>query len=158
MSILERVVVPVADERDAIATVTALAPYLADIQHVTVVHVIEKGGGVVDKAPMEKRVTDANGFLSTVETRLGERVTVETRVEFGTNVAEKIVATARETDATAIAYHSRGGTRLARFLSGDTTTRLVTDPELPVVSLDSAGRVHTSPNRYGGDDDTEVSG
>jgi nucleotide-binding universal stress UspA family protein len=156
MSLLNHVVVPVADETDATVTATALTPHMSDIRRITVVHVIEKGGGVVDKAPMEKRQADAREFLSAVESRLGDEVVVERRLEFGTNVAETIVDVALDVSATAIAFRPRGGTRLARLLSGDTAARLVTAPELPVVSLHAVDEAHLSPHdrkRAGG---TEV--
>jgi nucleotide-binding universal stress UspA family protein len=158
MALLERVVVPVADEEDVISTTAALSPYLGGIQHIIVVHVIEKGGGAVDKAPMEKRRADASAFLSTVESRLDDEVTVETRIEFGTGIAETIVETALDASATAIAFRPRGGSRLVRFLSGDTAARLVADPELPVVSLHTASRDVASPTGQTRENDSEVSG
>jgi nucleotide-binding universal stress UspA family protein len=158
MSLLERVVVPVANETDSVATATALSRYLDDVQSVVAVHVIEKGGGVADKAPMEKRQTDAAEILSVVESRLGDAVTVETRVAFGTNVADTIVETALDADATAIAFCPRGGSRLARFLSGDTAARLVTAPTLPVVSLTGERGSGSPPEDRARDGDTEISG
>lgn len=135
MALLERVVVPVADESDATATATALAPYLDEMRHVTVVHVIEKGGGAVDKAPMEKRRADAMEFLSTVESRLESDLTVETLVAFGTSVAETILEIAIDAGAQAIVFRPREANRLVRFLSGDTAIRLVTAAEVPIVSV-----------------------
>jgi nucleotide-binding universal stress UspA family protein len=156
MSLLDHVVVPVADETDAAETATALTPHLSTIQRITVMHVIEKGVGVVDKAPMEKRQADAGEFLSAVESRLGDEVVVDRRLEFGTNIAETIVDVALDVSATAIAFRPRGGTRLARVLSGDTAARLVTAPKLPVVSLHAVGEARLPPDdrkRVGG---TEV--
>jgi nucleotide-binding universal stress UspA family protein len=158
MALLERVVVPVASEDDAVATVTALSPYLDSVQCLIVVHVIEKGGGVVDKAPLAKRRADATAFLATVESGLDAEVTIETRIEFGTNVAETIVETALDASATAIAFRPRGGNRLARLLSGDVAARLVADSELPVVSLNAERGPGLSPGRRTRDHDTEVSG
>lgn len=155
MTLLERVVVSVADERDAVATASAVASHLAGVRHVTAVHVVEKGGGVADKAPMEKRTTDASRFLSLFASRLDE-VAVETRIEFGTDVADTIVETALEVDATAIVFRPRGGNRLVRLLSGDTAVRLVTDSELPVVSLGATGGDRSSPDSPVRDDATEV--
>ncbi|MUV58574.1 universal stress protein [Halogeometricum sp. CBA1124] len=157
MSLLERVVVPVADERDAVATVTALSRHLDDVQSVVAVHVIEKGGGVADKAPMAKRKADAAEILAAVESRLGDAVTVETRVAFGTNVADTIVETALDADATAIAFCPRGGNRLVRFLSGDTAARLVSAPALPVVSLTAGRDTRSPPDARTRESDTEVS-
>ncbi|WP_136603519.1 universal stress protein [Salinigranum halophilum] len=146
MSLLDHVVVPVADETDAAVTATALTPHMSDIQRITVVHVIENGSGVVDKAPIEKRQTDARAFFSAVESRLGDEVVVERRLEFGTNVAETIVDVALDVSATAIAFRPRGGNRLARLLSGDTAARLLTDPKLPVVSLHAVDEACLSTN------------
>jgi nucleotide-binding universal stress UspA family protein len=140
MALFDRIVVPVADADDVATTVTALSPYLSEIQHITVVHVIEKGGGVADKAPMEKRAADAAKFFSTFESHLDETVAVETRIEFGATVAETIIETALDTGATAIVFCPRGGNRLVRFLSGDTAARLVSGSGVPVVSLNAVGR------------------
>lgn len=135
MSVLGHVVVPVASEADARATCAALRPFLTDVQRVTAVHVIEKGGGVADKAPLAKRREDAATFLAIVESELGGEVPVDTRTAFGTDIADTIVETAHDAGATAIAFRPRGGSRIVRLLSGDTATRLVTDPGLPVISL-----------------------
>lgn len=158
MALLERVVVPVASETDALATASALSPHVDGMEHLTVVHVIEKGGGVIDKAPMEKRRADAIEFLSRVESRLGDEVPVETRIEFGTSVAETTIETALETGATAIAFRPRGGNRLVRWLSGDTAVRLVTDSEIPVVSIRTGEITPSSPTPRRRADDTEVGG
>ncbi|KTG14440.1 universal stress protein, partial [Haloferax profundi] len=135
MGILDHVVVPIADETDAVETADALNLYLDRIRRITAIHVIEKGGGVVDKAPMGKRRADAAHYLSVFDVQLDGIVDIEMRMSFGTNVAETILETANDVEATAIAYRPRGGSRLVRLLSGDTGTRLVTDGELPVVSL-----------------------
>jgi nucleotide-binding universal stress UspA family protein len=136
VSLLGHLLVPVADDGDAGATADALNPHLDVVGRVTLVHVLQKGGGVADKAPVAKRRADAKAFLSVVESRLGdEAVTIGRRVEFGTNVADTIVETATDVDATAIAFHPRGGNRLVRWLSGDTAVRLVSAPEFPVLSL-----------------------
>ncbi|MFW5918131.1 MAG: universal stress protein [Haloferacaceae archaeon] len=135
MSMLDHVVVPVASEDDAETTCAALEPYLDEIERVTAIHVIEKAGGAVDKAPIGKRREDAAEYLALVEARIGDSVALDTRTAFGTDVVETIFREAIEVDATAIAFAPRGGSRLVRLLSGDTATRLVTDPDLPVVSL-----------------------
>jgi nucleotide-binding universal stress UspA family protein len=158
MALLERVVVPVADEADAVATAAALSPYSDEIQRVIVIHVIEKAGGAVDKAPVEKRRADAKNFLSTIESRLDDEVAVETRIEYGTTIAETVVEAAIDADASAIAFHPRGGNRLVRFLSGDTAIRLVTESELPVVSITRQSRERTPSNRRTRADRAEVDG
>lgn len=135
MILLDHVVVPIASEEDAIATCEALGPYLDSIERVTAVHVIEKGDGTVDKAPMEKRRADAAEFLAVVDGRIGDEVAVNTRTAFGTDIVETIVEVAADAGGTAIAFRPRGGSRILRLVTGDTATRLVTDAELPVISL-----------------------
>lgn len=135
MSMLDHVLIPIASEDDATVTCAALAPHLDDVERVTAVHVIEKAGGAIDKAPIGKRREDAAEYLAIVETSLGDQVAVDTRTAFGTDVVETIFDQAADVGATAIAFCPRGGGRIVRLLTGDVATRLVTDPDLPVVSL-----------------------
>ena len=137
MALFQHVLVPVATEADARTTCAALEPYLEDVERVTVVHVIEKAGGAPDKAPLEKRREDASEFLATAEAMLGEFVAVDTRTVFATDVVPAFFATANEAGADTIAFRARGGSRIKRILVGDITTNLVTNPELPVISLPS---------------------
>ncbi|WP_226023104.1 universal stress protein [Halomicrobium salinisoli] len=140
MTLLDHVLVPVASEDDAEATVAALAPYLDEINRVTAVHVIEKGGGTIDKAPLEKRREDAAEYLAVVEARLDGDAAVDTRIDYGTDVVDALFAAAADAGATALAFRPRSGSRIVRLLSGDTATRLTTAPVLPVVSLPDPGR------------------
>ena len=135
MTLLDHVLVPVATESDAETTCRALEPYLAEVERVTAVHVIEKAGGAMDKAPLEKRREDAAEFLAVVDSRLGDRVAVDTRTAFGTDVVEALFEAAADAGATAVVFRPRGESRLVRLLSGDTASDLVTDPALPVVAL-----------------------
>lgn len=135
MSLLNHVLVPVASEQDVETTCTALEPYLDEIERVTAIHVIEKAGGGIDKAPIAKRREDAAEYLAIVDARLSDEVAVDTRTAFGTDVVETIFDEAAAVSATAIGVCPRGSSRIVRLLSGDTAARLVTDPELPVVSL-----------------------
>lgn len=50
--LLANVLLPVANEEDALATATALEPHQPD--HVTALHAVEKGEGVPDKTPVEQ--------------------------------------------------------------------------------------------------------
>ncbi|AGB16683.1 universal stress protein UspA-like protein [Halovivax ruber XH-70] len=127
--------VPVASEADADVTCHALSGYLDDVERVTAVHVIEKAGGGIDKAPLGKREEDSEDILDDVETTLGDRVQVDTDRYYGTDVAETIFEAAADVDADAVAFRARGGSRIARLLAGDVSTRIVTDPSIPVVSL-----------------------
>jgi nucleotide-binding universal stress UspA family protein len=135
MTLLQRVVVPVATEEDAAETCAALSPYVGEIEEVVAVHVIEKAGGGIDKAPLEKRQEDAEDILDVVEDALADDVSVERDTAYGTDVVETLLAEADRHDATAVAFVAREGSRLVRLLSGDTSIRLVTEATLPVVAL-----------------------
>lgn len=135
MTFVDHLVVPVASEADARATCAALRPYLDGVERVTAVHVVEKAGGAVDKAPLEKRREDAAEFLAVVESELGDAVAVDTQTAFDTDVVDAIFAAAADAGATAVAFRPRGGSRIVRLLTGDTATGLVTEPRMPVISL-----------------------
>jgi nucleotide-binding universal stress UspA family protein len=133
--LVEHVLIPVATDEDAEATCAALEPYLDGVERVTAVHVIEKAGGAVDKAPLAKRREDAAEILALVDARLGGTVAVDTKTAYGTDVVETLFETAADIGATAIVFRPRGGSRILRLLTGDTASRLVIDSDIPVISL-----------------------
>lgn len=135
MTLFDHVLVPVASEADATETCASLQPYLGEIERVTAVHVVEKAGGAPDKAPLAKRREDAAEALAIVDGRLGSSVAVDTQTVYGTDVIERLFETGESVGASALAFRPRGGSRIVRLLTGDTATRLVTDPPIPVVSL-----------------------
>ena len=128
--LLGHVILPVANEDDALATARALEPY--GPSNVTALHVVEKGGGVPDKTPVEQSeelAEEAYAAVRSVFPHAGEHTA------YGRDVAEKIFEAADEVDASAIAYRSRGGNRLVQFLSGDISLKLVTKADRPVIAL-----------------------
>ena len=128
--LLAHVLLPVANEEDALGTARALEPY--GPARVTALHVVEKGGGVPDKTPVEQSeelAAESYAAVRTVFPDAGERTA------YARDVAEAIFDAAEEVDATAIAYRSRGGNRLVQLLSGDLSSELVTDAPVPVVAL-----------------------
>lgn len=128
--LLEHVLLPVAHEEDARATALELEPYQPD--HVTALHVVEKGGGVPDKTPVEQSERIAEESFAAVR-----RVfpAADDHTAYGRDVVSKIFDAADEVGATAIAYRSRGGNRLMQFLSGDLSLKLVTQGDRPVIAL-----------------------
>ncbi|WP_435154934.1 universal stress protein [Haladaptatus sp. DFWS20] len=140
MSLFDRVVLPVASEKDAKATCDAALERIESAGgQVVAVHVIEKGGGVVDKASVEQREERADDIFEIVRNRcdaLG--VPVETEIVYGTDIAESIFDVADEVDATAIAFTPRGGSRWVKLLTGDVMLSLITETNRPVVVLPDA--------------------
>jgi nucleotide-binding universal stress UspA family protein len=128
--VLEHVLLPVAHEDDAAKTASALEPY--GPTHVTALHVVEKGGGVPDKTPVEQSeelAADAYAAIKAVFPDANEHTA------YGRDVPQEIFAAAEAVDASAIAYRSRGGNRLVKFLSGDISQKLVTEANRPVIAL-----------------------
>ena len=128
--ILAHVLVPVASEDDALATARALEPY--DPAHVTALHVVEKGGGVPDKTPVEQSEDLAEESYAAVRSVFPD---ADDQTAYGRDIADKIFEAAAAVDASAIAYRSRGGNRLMQFLSGDVSMKLVTKADRPVIAL-----------------------
>ena len=131
--LFERVLLPVASRDDARSTARALRPHVGD--QVVAVHVVEKAGGAVDKASVEQREEEAEHIFEIVHEELDETASVDTRVDYGTDVAETIFAAADEEDATAIAFTPRDGSRWIRLLTGDVALDLVTETDRPVIVL-----------------------
>ena len=131
-----RVVIPVADPDDAERTTAALAPRLGPTSTVVFVHVIEKAGGAIDKAPLESRKEYARKTFDRASEPLETTdATVETEVLFGTDVVETIFDGATEWDADAIAFIPREGRRITELLTGDVSRRLIREASIPVVAL-----------------------
>ncbi|MFP8957015.1 universal stress protein [Natrarchaeobaculum sulfurireducens] len=135
------ILIPIATDNDAHATCAALQPYLDDVERVTAVHVIEKAGGSPDKAPLPKRREDASKFLAIVDSSLSTSVAVDTRTVFATDIVPAFFSTANDVGADAIAFRPRGGSRIKQILAGDTATKLVTNPSIPVIVLPDHGQV-----------------
>jgi nucleotide-binding universal stress UspA family protein len=128
--LLAHVLLPVANEEDARATAMKLEPYQPD--HVTALHVVEKGGGVPDKTPVEQSEELAEESYVAVRRVFPD---ADDHTAYGRDVIGAIFEAAEEVDATAIAYRSRGGNRLMQFLSGDLSLKLVTNADRPVIAL-----------------------
>jgi nucleotide-binding universal stress UspA family protein len=132
-NLLGHVLVPVANEADARATALELEPYQPD--HVTALHVVEKGGGVPDKTPVEQSEVIAEESFAAVRTVFPD---ADDHTAYARDVVGAIFDAADDVEATAVAYRSRGGNRLMQFLSGDLSLKLVTQADRPVVALPRA--------------------
>ncbi|PAU84755.1 universal stress protein [Halorubrum salipaludis] len=131
--LLGHVLLPVAHEEDALETAMALEPY--GPERVTALHVVEKGGGVPDKTPVEQSEELATESYAAVRRVFPD---ADEHTAYARDVVGAILDAAEEVDASAIAYRSRGGNRLMQFLSGDLSAKLVTNATVPVVALPRA--------------------
>lgn len=136
-SFFQRILVPIADRDDAIATTAALASYLdAANSTVIAVHVIEKAGGAPDKASVEQRQLVAQDIFAVVTDGLADTAaTVETQTLYGTDIATTLIETAHDTDTSAIVFTPRGASRWKKLLAGDVTHNLLTSSDVPVITL-----------------------
>ncbi|RLM70992.1 universal stress protein [Halorubrum sp. Atlit-8R] len=131
--LLGHVLLPVANEEDALRTARALDPY--DPARVTALHVVEKGDGVPDKTPIEQSEELAAESYAAVRTVFPDAAE---HTAYARDVVEAIFDAAGEVDASAIAYQSRGGNRLVQLLSGDLSAEIATDAPVPVIALPRA--------------------
>lgn len=130
MSLLDTVVVPVAEPADAAATADALGAL--DPGELVVVYVVEKAGGAPDKAGVSQREAEAEDAFDRFRERFPD---ASTEIRYGTDVVEQVFEAATEHGATAVAFRPRSGSRLVRLISGDYALKLVTENDVPVVSL-----------------------
>jgi nucleotide-binding universal stress UspA family protein len=135
--LFRHVLVPVASPNDVEATMRALRPYLESRGgDATVIKVIEKAGGAPDKASVEQREEHAQEIFNVARNEMvGSDLTLTTEIRYGTDVAETIIHTAHEIDASAIVFTPRGGSRWVRLLTGDVALSLLSDSDLPVITL-----------------------
>lgn len=129
-ALTESIVVPVADEEDARTTASALEPY--DVGDVTVLHVVEKGGGALDKTPVEQSERIATEAFAVFRQTFPD---ADTEVVYREDVVAGILDAADDADASAVVFRPRGGGRILQFLAGDRSLRLITESDRPVVAL-----------------------
>ena len=114
----ERIIAPVANPDDVTRTVRAVDDRLdPNRSKLTFVNVVEKGGGAIDKAPVEAQRENAVDAFEVVEAELTDRFEVDTLLLYGSDVVEEIMDSADEMDATAILFVPRPGGTIALFLS-----------------------------------------
>lgn len=126
----EHLVVPVASVADARETARIVERY--SYGTVTVVHVIERTDGAPDKLSPEQAEERAREAFDAFRDVIPD---AEAELVYQSDVVAGIDEVAAAVDGSAIAFHPRGGSRLVQLLSGDTTLRLVTEVERPVIAI-----------------------
>jgi nucleotide-binding universal stress UspA family protein len=136
-SFFHQVVVPVANRDDAAATTAALRPYIGGVDSTVVaVHVIEKAGGAPDKASVEQCEQRAEEVFRIVTEEFDDSgIVLETDLRFGTDIASSIVGAAHDSNASAIVFTPRRGSRWRKLLTGDVTHNLVQSSDIPILVL-----------------------
>lgn len=136
----DRIVVPIASTTDAVETIDSLKQRLNQsgdsVLEVVLVHVIVKGGGGIDKAPMEARQEMADDIFDTAnEAFAGTNVQITDALVYDTDLISGIVTAAADHDADAIVFRPRKSGRLVRLLTGDRPGQLIRESSVPVLVL-----------------------
>lgn len=129
-NITSHIVVPIASEEDARKTAQLLETY--DYGRITAVHVIEKGGGAPDKLSLEQAEQRAEEAFAAFHEIIPD---AEVEEVYRHDVVQGILDAANDADASAIVFRPRGGNRILQFLSGDTTLKLMTKADRPVIAI-----------------------
>lgn len=134
--LFETVFVPIADPEDAEQTARAISYYANPNSEIIVVHVIEKGEGVPDKAaPSQQEEFAEQAYEAFLEVFPDGWGNVRFVSLYGRDVAKTIIEGAAEADATVIAFTPRGGSRWKRLITGDVARKLIDTSGIPVISL-----------------------
>lgn len=129
-ALLEHVLLPLANREDAVRTASALEPYQPE--HVTALHVVENDENVSEETLAEQSEVLAGDVYEAVRTIFPDAAE---HTAYSHDVIDAIFEAAEDVGASAIAYQSRGGSRLGKFLSGDPGLKLVTESDRPVIAL-----------------------
>lgn len=130
--LLDRVLVPVANEEVAEQTALMAREYLDGDSEVQVLHVVQDEDAFADASEEEWKAFAEDAFERFQETYGAD---VETEIRHGTDIAETIVETAEDVDASTILFVPRGGSRWRQLMSGDVARELVSESTCPVVAL-----------------------
>lgn len=138
-SLLSNVLIPVASADDARTTMRAVLRQLeSGLEAATLLFVVEKAGGALDKSSVEQQEAYATDVFEAAEDELtdaDQTATFDSEVAYGSNVSEAIVDAAHEIDATAIVFTPRHRSRWRELLTGDVARDLIEESDVPVITL-----------------------
>lgn len=139
-SILDHVLVPIANVEDAEKTAAALEPY--EPGAVTVLYVVERVPDSIDPIPSRHLEEEGRRALDAFKEVFPDATE---HLTHSYDLIDRVYEVADEREATAIAFRGRDGSRFIRLLSGDHALSLVDDPPLPVISLPDGEKERDSP-------------
>lgn len=126
--------VPIANVDDAERTCRELNEHLdSNLEELTVVFVIEQTEGFMDTTSPTALEQEAEKVFSYVENYFDDGLAIRRELRYGHDAVEEITAAADELDVSAISFTPRPKTRLQQLLSENTSYRLITESEYPVV-------------------------
>lgn len=139
MALTDRLLLPLASETDARNTVDAFVSAFAGeppAETIIPLHIIEKGGGSIDKLPVDTQKEQAEAlFTVAIDELEAAGYATDPEVVYATDVVDAITGAAMELEATAIVFLPREGGRLSRLLAGDLSNRLLSQTPVPVIVL-----------------------
>ena len=128
--LLDHVIVPIAGEEDGRRTALRLESY--EPSTITLLFVVEKGGGAPDAISPEQAESFAEESFGAFRAVISD---VDEKIVYGTDVTDAIFDAAEEAGASAIVFCPRGGGGIIQLLTGDRPRKLVTENDIPVISL-----------------------
>jgi nucleotide-binding universal stress UspA family protein len=128
--LLARPLLPVANEEDARATAHTLESYHPG--QVSVLYVVEKADGAPNRISVEQSEEVAADSFAAVRSVFPD---VDERVAYDRDVVSAVLEVADEISASAVVFRPRESSRLAKFLSGDRSLKLITRANRPIVTL-----------------------
>lgn len=134
--IIERVLLPVANEDDAERTCTAVRPHLKDDAEIVAVYVVEKRKGAPEVTSTKQLEAYGRDTLGVVEEAFADStVSVESELRYGTDLIATLFETAEDNAVDCIAVVPRPKGRLVALLSGDPGWKLVNRARYPLLVL-----------------------
>lgn len=134
--LVDRPLLPIANEEDAERTCAAVRPYLEEGGEIVALYVVEKREGAPEVASSEQPEEHGRETLTVVKRAFADSsITVETELRYGTDLVETVFGAADDTGVDCVAFVPRARGRLVALLSGDPGWKLVDRTERPVLVL-----------------------
>lgn len=135
-TVVNQVLLPVANEDDAVRTCAAVRPHLTETAEIVALYVVEKREGAPQPASPEQLEGHGQRTLAIVEEEFADSgITVETELRYGTDLVAAIFEVAEDKNVECIAFVPRPKGRLIALLMGDPGWKLVNQTRHPILVL-----------------------